>query len=232
MRSSLARYAARAANFVLVVRPHNGPGAQSAPGDTGNQPRGSAGILRGRASWLVTGAIIAGVFLAAAGAYAQSLGDVARKEEARRKTVRKPSRTYTNDNLKNVDPPPADTASSPEPQAAAAPATAEPPAATTSPAPSEGARDEKYWRGRLDAARTALTRAQTVQEALQSRVNALSSDFVNRDDPAQRNVIAADRQKALAELDRVKKEIVDQQKAIADIQEDGRRAGVPAGWLR
>jgi len=55
---------------------------------------------------------------------------------------------------------------------------------------------------------------------------------VNRDDPAQRNVIAVDRQKALAELDRVKKEVAEHQKAITDTQEEGRRAGVPAGWLR
>jgi hypothetical protein len=184
-------------------------------------------------SSFVTGVIITGVFLAAAGAYAQSLGDVARKEEARRKTVKKPSKVYTNDNLKNVDPP-SEPVPSPEPQATATPVTPDSSAAATSPAPNDaaGARDEKYWRNRLDTERTALSRAQTFQEALQSRVNALSTDFVNRDDPAQRNVIAADRQKALAELDRVKKEAAQHQKAIADIQEEGRRAGVPAGWLR
>src|SRR5438128_376691 len=33
--SYLARYAARNANFVLVVRPHNGLGARSAPKDAG-----------------------------------------------------------------------------------------------------------------------------------------------------------------------------------------------------
>ena len=188
-------------------------------------------------SSFVTGIIVTGVFLVAAGAYAQSLGDVARKEEARRKTVKKPSKIYTNDNLANVEPPPPDSASTPAPQAAATPATpdtpAPAPAATTPAAPDAGnARDEKHWRGRLDAARTALGRAQTFQDALQSRINALSADFVNRDDPAQRNVIAADRQKALAELDRVKKEVAEHQKTIADLQEDGRRAGVPAGWLR
>ena len=88
------------------------------------------------------------------------------------------------------------------------------------------------WRGKLEGARTALTRAQLFQDALQSRINALSTDFVNRDDPAQRAVIAADRQKALAELDRVKQEIAQNQKAIVAIQEEGRRAGAPAGWLR
>jgi hypothetical protein len=69
-------------------------------------------------------------------------------------------------------------------------------------------------------------------EALQSRINALSTDFVNRDDPVQRDLIAAERQKALIELDRVRRELQDQQKAIAAIQEDARKAGVPAGWVR
>jgi hypothetical protein len=69
-------------------------------------------------------------------------------------------------------------------------------------------------------------------EALQSRVNGLTADFTARDDPAQRAVVANDRQKALAELDRVKNDIVQQTKAIADIQEEARRAGVPPGWLR
>jgi len=91
---------------------------------------------------------------------------------------------------------------------------------------------EAYWQRRLTAERDALARSQTFAEALQSRVNALSTDFVNRDDPAQRSTISADRDKALAELDRVRQEIAQHQKAIAAIQEEGRRAGVPAGWLR
>jgi hypothetical protein len=60
----------------------------------------------------------------------------------------------------------------------------------------------------------------------------LTTDFVNRDDPAQRAVVAADRQKALDDLNQVKKEIADDQKALADLQEEARRAGVPPGWLR
>jgi len=69
-------------------------------------------------------------------------------------------------------------------------------------------------------------------EALQSRINALTTDFVNRDDPAQRAKIDLDRRAALAELERVRAEIVARQKAIGDLEEDGRRAGVPPGWLR
>ena len=175
-----------------------------------------------------------------AGLYAQSLGDVARQEEARRKSIKEPAKVYTNDNLRGSDipaPPAATTPQTPAAAAAGAPASTEPPAAVQPPGAAPAAtqaevKDEKYWRGRVDAARTALTRAQTFQDALQSRINALSADFVNRYDTAQRNVIAGERQKALAELDRVRQEIAASQKAIAAIQEEARRASVPAGWVR
>ena len=81
-------------------------------------------------------------------------------------------------------------------------------------------------------ARAALDRTRLFADALQSRINALNTDFVNRDDPAQRSVIEQDRIKALAELERVKKEMAEQTKAIAAIQDEARKAGVPAGWVR
>ncbi len=84
----------------------------------------------------------------------------------------------------------------------------------------------------MNELRTQLQRDQTYVEALQTRVNSLSADFVNRDDPAQRAVIANDRQKATAELERLKAQIEAGKKAIADLEEEARRAGVPAGWLR
>ena len=69
-------------------------------------------------------------------------------------------------------------------------------------------------------------------DSLQSRINALTTDFVNRDDPYQRAQIGKDRDAAVKELDRVKKAIVDRTKAIGDLEEEARRAGAPAGWLR
>jgi DNA-binding transcriptional MocR family regulator len=101
-------------------------------------------------------------------------------------------------------------------------------AATKDDAP----KDEAYWRGRVTALRDAKARAESFAEALQSRINALSNDFVNRDDPAQRNLIAADRQKAIDELARVQKEIQEHAQAMDDLQTEARRAGAPAGWLR
>jgi hypothetical protein len=170
---------------------------------------------------------------------AQSLGDVAKAEEARRKAVKAPGKVYTNGSLK-TEPPPSPGLVTPPPDAKAAAGAPAPGAGTPNPAAGAGApaagdnapKDEAYWRKRIEAERTALARAQTFIEALQSRIDALSTDFVNRDDPQQRSAIAADRQKALAELDRVKQEIDDHQKAITTIQDDARKAGAPAGWVR
>ena len=48
----------------------------------------------------------------------------------------------------------------------------------------------------------------------------------------RQQAIAVERQKALADLDSLNKEIADGRKAITDLQEEARRSGVPAGWLR
>jgi hypothetical protein len=164
----------------------------------------------------------------------QSLADVARQEEARRKAVAGSGKVYTNDSLQPEPPssgtpgPPPATAAAPTPPAQGADASKPAEPATGSTA----AKTEADWKKRIADERDALSRAQIFAEALQSRINVLSADFVNVDDPAKRNVVAAERTKALAELDRVKAEIQQHQKAITDIQTEARKAGVPAGWVR
>jgi len=183
---------------------------------------------------------------------AQSLADIAKKEEERRKQA-PASKVYTNQDLKPVpgSPPPDSGAAAPgdtlkdsdKPADATADKTAadkvgaagdkgsgDKAAADTEKAPE--AKTEKYWRDRITSARTTLDRDQGYAEAMQTRINALTTDFVNRDDPAQRSVIEQNRIKALAELDRLNKQIADDRKQIADIEEEARRAGVPPGWLR
>ena len=163
-----------------------------------------------------------------------TLADVAKAEEARRKGVHKPAKIYTNDNLK------ADNGTvRPAPPATPVPDTTVPAvnlpggaATKATPEAAPGVRDQAYWSGRMKAAQEALDRSRIFAEALQSRINALTTDFVNRDDPAQRAVIETNRKSALAELDKVKLDVDNQQKAIATIEDEARRASVPAGWLR
>ena len=184
---------------------------------------------------VATRIVVGAVVLATAAASAQTLADVARKEEERRKAVKTPGKVYTNDALQQL-PAPSGTAAPavPAPDAQPTPAAEAPvaPAPEMPAASGEAPKTEADWRKRVGAERDALSRAQIFAEALQSRINVLAADFVNRDDPAQRDVVAAERQKALAELDRVKLEIQQHQKTIATIQEEARRAGVPAGWVR
>ena len=178
---------------------------------------------------LVTG--LAAV-IAALPAEGQSLGDLAKQEQARRKSITQSGKVLTNDSIKSV--PPRAAATPPAPSAApAAGASESAPAASVKPAaPSDPKAEETRWRKRMQDARDALQRSQMFADALQSQINGLTADFTARDDPAQRAVVGDNRQKALAELDRVKNDIVQQTKAIAGIQEEARRAGVPPGWLR
>jgi hypothetical protein len=161
----------------------------------------------------------------------QTLADVARAEEARRKSISKTSKVYTNETLKEdiTVPVPANvTPAEPQPDAQVP---SDPlPGGEAEPVPP--VKDQKYWSGRMNAAREALERSEIFAQSLQSRINALSTEFVNRDDPAQRAQIDLERQRALTELDRVKKEIDAHTKAIAAIEEEARKAGVPPGWLR
>jgi hypothetical protein len=166
---------------------------------------------------------------------AQGLAGVAKKEEERRKTVQ-PGKVYKNGDLKTdiTSSPATPSPGNASPQAPATPAA---PAAGAPPAPApggkaDGVKDEAYWRARITTARSALERSRIFADALQSRLNALTTDKISRDDPAQRAQLELEHQRAAAELDRVKKEIADQTKAIADIEEEARRANVPPGWLR
>ena len=77
-----------------------------------------------------------------------------------------------------------------------------------------------------------MRRNEMFAEALQTRLNSLTADFTARDDPYQRARIADDRARTMLELDRVQAELAAGRKAIADIEEEARLAGVPPGWLR
>ena len=181
-------------------------------------------------------------------ASAQSLADVAQKESERRQATTT-GKSYSNRDLKPTPQAPSDAADRADPAATApahpvadaAPslAAADAAADTASDSTSDGAdgkksdiKDEAYWSKRMAELRERLDRDQTFVQALQSRIDSLTSDFVNRDDPAQRGQIAGDRQKTLAELDRLRKAVEADKRSIPDLEEEARQRGVPAGWLR
>ena len=186
---------------------------------------------------LLSIALAAGVLLTGAvTASAQTLGELARKEAERRKATPTAAKTYTNNDLKAV-PPPTGTATSKTAEELkdgkpGDPSKTAEPEKVDATKPPEPAKDEAHWRGRITAANEDIRRNEAFLEALQSRVNALTADFTARDDPFQRAKIAEDRQKALAEMARLKEDIDKGKKLVTDIEEEARRAGVPPGWIR
>jgi hypothetical protein len=181
-----------------------------------------------RALWMAAALTLA--LPAISGAQNPPLGEVARKEQARRKAGKSSEKVLTNKDL-----PPSSAKPAPAPPAAAGePAAAEQKeAAPAQPQPQkDDEKEEAWWRQRITQARDGLRRSEVFLEALQTRVNVLSADFVNRDDPVQRARIGEDRQKALAEMERVQTEIVQFKKQIEDIEEEARKAGIPPGWIR
>ena len=173
----------------------------------------------------------------AATATAQSLVEVARQERLRREALARqagpeaaPPRVYTDADLvysgrltMRVDD--AETDAPGEPGAPETGSEAPPPEA-------EAAGDEQRWRNRMAEARQALEEAERRATELQTRVNRLWADFTARDDPAQRAAIEQDRVAALDELERTEAEADDLARAITDLRDEARRAGVPPGWLR
>jgi hypothetical protein len=166
-----------------------------------------------------------------------SLADVARQEQERRKSIKAPSKVLTNEDL---TPAPAVTVP-PAPAAADAAKEGASPAETEKAAAAaqdgekkadEPVRDQAYWSKRVSELQGAVSRNETFAVALQSRINALANEYTNQGDGVQQNAIAVERQKAIADLDRVNKEIADGRKALVDLQEEARRSGVPPGWLR
>ncbi len=178
---------------------------------------------------------VAALLTATGASYAQvapqpSLADVARAEEARRKTAKKAKVVITNGNLSAADLSGiAGTTNTPSTSAPVARPAPEP--EEEKPADAGNKKDQKYWQERISGARSDLSRTQLFAESMQTRVNSLKNDIFNLDYPA-RGVAEKQLNTTLAELERLKKEIEAKTKGIAAIEEEARRAGVPPGWLR
>ena len=168
---------------------------------------------------------------------------MARQEEVRRKDIKAPAKVYTNKDLGPVPESSSGTPSAPGPAPAAPSETAKADdgkgkdtgkgtGTDTRKDTKDPKQGEAYWSGRKKDLLSKLDTDQTLADALQSRLNALNTDFINRDDPVQRAGIDRERQKTASELDRMKKSVADTKRALSDLDEEARKAGVPAGWLR
>jgi hypothetical protein len=175
---------------------------------------------------LVVGSVVAGVLVVGVvSAAAQSLADVARQEEARRKEIKTPSKTYTDADVGKYAP----ATASAQTQASTVTnldATGKPmgQAAAEAGLPA----DEAGWRARLQGARDGIDRNKVLLSALELQARTASRKPVgpDGDEPVD------DGSARSAEIKRLKAEIETFKATLANAEEDARKAGVPPGWVR
>ncbi len=158
-----------------------------------------------------------------------SLGEAALREAVRRQVSSASAFQLTD---AEIGPPPPRPAAPPPATAADAAAKAVDPAAKAAGGETAPVKDQAWWQARLTTARETLTRNRLLLDALASRIAALDADIAGRDDPAQRAILMQAREAALTERERLTKQVAADAQAIEDIREEGRKAGVPPGWIR
>ena len=172
--------------------------------------------------------IVVVVMLAWLAAPSRSLSDVSQREAVRRRMTTKSSVV-----LSNIGQPleiPLVGASTPPPAQAAAAAAATPAGATAGKP--EAKKDEAYWKARMTDARQAVDRSQAEAERLQSRINVLQREVVNEDNPMKQGQHREALQLAMKQLEQTKLQVESGRQAVEAVQEEARRASVPAGWVR
>jgi hypothetical protein len=91
--------------------------------------------------------------------------------------------------------------------------------------------DEAQWRGRMQAARDAVSRTQLQLDSMRNQAAQLTAASAAASDD-QRASFQTRQQAALQEYDKLRADLTRNQKALADLQSEASRAGVPPGWLR
>jgi hypothetical protein len=164
---------------------------------------------------------------------AQSLGEIARQETERRKTILVPATVITEADLKPAAPLTRSSVPTPAAPTLAVPLAAIP--ASSINTPSEGkyvARDASYWLNRMRDLQTQQDRFRLQAAALQNRMDNLTYDFDSTGDRFRRGTIESERQRIRTERDLVWADLAATNKQIFDFEDEARRSNVPPGWLR
>jgi hypothetical protein len=188
-------------------------------------------ISTSRGFWLA-GVVL--TVLAAAEAAAQGLGDAAKKEKARRGQPPRqsaPVKSYTQDDIEPKEPTTsaASVASTTEtPLSASAPA-GEATAASSLDAEANARRaDEQRWRSAVAQAQERLSFARRQHEFLSS-LN-LVPGYVYVNERGRTSIRSIEHLQSLTA--EARSELDAAERALEDLLEQARRAGVPPGWLR
>ena len=187
-------------------------------------------------------AAVGALALLPASARAQSLGELAKAEAARRATAKKAAQTITDKDIKPASPA-AGSAQAPgataEP-AAAADATAKPEAAAGAggeappePMKAREKRDEPYWRKRFTETREAVGKAQQDAADMQARIAAIDTEMQDAKlSVARRSELNVEREGAQLALKRFKQNAADLAGELANLERRAQEAKIDPSWMK
>lgn len=160
-------------------------------------------------SWVLVAALVP-----AGGAAAQSLGEAAAKERARRKAQKAPVKTYTDEDVAHVAP--GDSTSSSASEGGQPAAAGEGQASDKSP-DEQRAEDQKAWRQEVEKAQGDVQRLDGEITRLEAETN-----------DTRGNLYSTRRTQALQDLEKARADRATAQQKLDDLLESGRRKGFRA----
>jgi type IV secretory pathway VirB10-like protein len=191
------------------------------------------------------------ILLASSVVIAQSLGDLARQEQAKRaKETKKAVKVVTDEDL---PPPAAETkpaappsesaeqpgeqpAEQPTEQATKPPAT--PPEEASAPPPAEEAKPEDkqktrdYWQGRFKAAKQRIADAEELQRLAEDELSLLQIQQARELSPDAKSDLDAQVKAKSAEVESKRAQTAKAQKALEDLEKDFKESGAPEDWSK
>jgi hypothetical protein len=187
------------------------------------------------------------LMLLASLAAAQSLGDVARQERAKRaKETKKSAKVLTNDDF--PAPPPAEEAkpAAPASESEAAPSeSAEQPAETAAPAeetpaapqaeepkPEDKQMTRQYWQDRFRAAKQRIAEAEESQRLSEDELSLLQIQQARELSPDAQSDLEAQVKARNAELETKRAQTARARKALEDLEKEFKESGAPAEWSK
>jgi hypothetical protein len=176
------------------------------------------------------------LFAFASVAYSQSLGDIANKEQERRKKVTdekvitdEQAAKYRGSSLTTTIPEqPAAVKSESENTASAKPNKEKP--ESDEPVDFEG-RTESYWRQTMAEARQKVKALEDEATAIELKLNSLQNQFYREDDGFKREGVQQDMQKGYYERDKNKEDLAKAKDMLQDLEKEAKKSGALPGWL-
>ncbi|MBZ5543155.1 MAG: hypothetical protein LAO07_05685 [Acidobacteriia bacterium] len=181
--------------------------------------------------------VSAALMLAASLIFAQSLGDLARAERAKReKEGKKPVKVITNDNLPPRPPG--------EGLTAASSMSAMPPAEEVSPTPPEPAspateaaggdkeKTPEYWQEQFKSLRKTLTDDEEQQRLAEDELSLLQLQQARELSPDVQGQLEAQVKSKTAEVEAKREETAKTRKDMDDLEKEFKDSGAPADWSK